>query len=339
MMITKSHLKLAALFMLKLLGTGFFLWWAFSQVDDQQALLDNFKNAIKSPGWVTVGLAFGAVAILTGAMRWYVLLKAQSLDVNFPYIVRLTLIAALFNIVSVGGAGGNAARMISVMRRNPGKKLIVTLTVMMDHLIGFVSTGLIFLGFAWCTGVAQHTENAALKNMLVAATIFEVVGIFLVILLFVICSESFLGRFRKKHPWLARREHLTTYTRCLNLYRSYWKNTVASLLASIVLSASYFMAFYAALKTVQEHIEVATILTVMPIVDVASALPISISGLGVREKTFEYLICEMTSIGAEAAVSASLIGFMFHVFWGLVGGLVLIFKRSNFSAATPGSGH
>lgn len=328
-MIAKSHLKIAALFLLKLLGTGIFLYWALSQIDDKHLLLEHFSDALRSPFWVGVGIGFGALAILTGALRWYFLLKAQSLDVTYPYIVRLTLIAALFNIVSIGGAAGNAARMISVMRRNPGNKLIISLTVMMDHLVGFVSTGMIFLCFAWGTGVAQRTESQALKNTLWAATVFEIGGIFLIVLLFVICSESVLGRFRNKHPKIARREHLKSFTRCLNLYRSHWKMTLASLSASIVLSATYFMAFFAALRTVHEKVDVGTVLTVMPIVDVASSMPISISGLGVREKTFEYLMSEMTNIGAEAAVSASLIGFLFHVFWGLIGGVVLIFKRPS----------
>jgi uncharacterized protein (TIRG00374 family) len=331
-MIVKAHLKVTVIFLLKLLGTGFFLYWALSQIEDQQALLDHFKNALKYPYWVSMGLAFGGLSIIAGALRWYILLKAQSLNVTFPYIVRLTLIAAMFNIASVGGAAGNAARMVSVMRRNPGKKLIISLTVMMDHLIGFVSTGMIFLFFAWGGGVVQNTESPALKNTLIAATVFEIGGIFLILMLFVLCSESVLGRFRKKYTKIAEREHLATFTQCLNLYRSHWKGTMISLGSSVILSLVYFMAFFAALRVVCVQIEVSKMLTVMPIVDVASSLPISISGLGVREKTFAYFISEMTNISPSAAVSASLIGFLFHVFWGLVGGAVLVFRRSNFSS-------
>ncbi|MCP5537909.1 MAG: flippase-like domain-containing protein [Akkermansiaceae bacterium] len=331
-MIAKTHLKVAALFLLKLLGTGVFLYWALSRIDDQRVLVDHFRNALKSPFWVSAGIGFGGVSVIAWALRWYYLLKAQSLDVTFPFVVRMTLIAALFNIVSVGGAAGNAARMIGVMRRNPGKKLIITLTVLMDHLVGFVATGMIFLTFAWGAGGMHQAGNPALKNLLVAATVFELGGVVFIVLFFVICSESILGRFRRKYPVLARREHLASFTECLNLYRSRWQQTIQSLAVSIMLSVTFFMAFYAALRTVQEQVEVTTVLTVMPLVDIASSMPISISGLGVREKTFEYLVSEIAGVKAEAAVSASLIGFLFHVFWGLVGGAVLIFNRSNFSS-------
>ena len=68
-MIAKSHLKFTALLLLKLLGTSIFLYWAFSQIEDKQSLVDNFKLALKSPFWVSMGLAFGGVTIFAGTLR------------------------------------------------------------------------------------------------------------------------------------------------------------------------------------------------------------------------------------------------------------------------------
>lgn len=335
-MINRSQLKIVGLYLLKLLGTGGFLYWAFNQVGDKQALADSFQTAMKSPGWVVAGIAVGAVSILAAALRWHVLLKAQSLDVTFPYVTRLILIAAMFNIVSVGGAGGNAARMIAVMRRNPGRKLVVTLTVMMDHIVGFVSTGVVFLFFAWGCGEVSGLEDGPVKRTLVGATVFELCGILMIILMFVMCSGRMIEGFWKKIPFIARRKRMMDFAQCLNLYRKHWRGTLVSLGASIVLSVSFFLAFYVGLRAIGEVIDVSTLLTVMPLVDVVSAMPISVSGLGVREKTFEYLVGEMTSIGPGAAVSASLIGFLFHVFWGLIGGVVLVCKRSRASEDVGG---
>jgi len=336
-MIARSHLKIAGLFLLKLLGTAIFLYWAFSQIDDKQSLGYNFKLALQSPFWLSMGLAFGGITVFVGALRWYALLKTQSLNVTYPYILRLTFIAALLNIASIGGAAGNAARMISVMRRNPGKKMIISMTVMMDHMVGFIATGVIFLCFAWGTGVVDHTDNPMLKRMLIGVTVFEVVCLLVIALMFVACKEKFLSRFKARFPKAGSNVHFCGFTTCINIYRSQWRASLVALGAGIVLSVAYFLAFFAGLRTIGEQIEVATLLTVMPIVDVVSSLPISISGLGVREKTFEYMISEMTSIGPGSAVSASLIGFLFHVFWGLGGGAVLIFHRSHPSEPIPES--
>ncbi len=327
-MISRSHIKLVAVFLLKLVGTGVFLYWAFSQVEDKEALSTHFKRAMMSPFWVCAGLACGGVAVIAGALRWYILLRVQKFDVTYLYIVRLTLIAALFNIVSIGGAAGNAARLISVMRRHRGKKLSLSLTVLMDHLVGFVSTGTIFLIFLWGTGLLEKTENSILRHTLIGAAVFEMAGLIGILLLFLISTERGVRIIRRKLPRLAKRRHFDTFMSCLQAYRSHWKGTLLSLGAAVFLSLSYFMAFYAALRTIGEKVEVSTMLTVMPIVDVVSSLPISVSGVGVREKTFEYLMSSLTSISSGAAVSTSLIGFLFHVFWGLVGGVVLIFWRA-----------
>jgi len=328
-MIARSHLKLAAIYLLKLLGTGVFLYWAFSQIEDTQALRDNFKMALKSPLWVGAGLGFGAITVLAGALRWYVLLRAQSIEVSFIYVVRATLIAALFNIVSIGGTVGNAARMITVMRRNPGKKVIITATVMLDHMIGFVANGLVFLVFLWGAGVLSQTESVAFKNTLMAVALFEACGIAFISLFVIISSPKMMDRLRKRFPRFSRRDHFKSFTSSMQTARATWRSILVSLCAAIVLSLSYFMAFFAALQMIHEKIEISTLLTVMPIVDAVSAMPISVSGLGVREKTFEYLLSEMTNISSASAVSASLMGFLFQVFWGLVGGVLLIVNRSH----------
>jgi hypothetical protein len=70
----------------------------------------------------------------------------------------------------------------------------------------------------------------------------------------------------------------------------------------------------------------------MPVVDVVSSLPISISGLGVRERTFDFLISQLTGIPPAAAVAAALIGFLFNLFWGIVGGLAIITARHHRKA-------
>ncbi|BDS07766.1 hypothetical protein NT6N_28060 [Oceaniferula spumae] len=323
--------KSIALFLLKLIGTSVFLYWAFSQVEDKAALGENFRLALSSPFWLSTGLTLAGITVLASALRWYVLLRAQSIDVSFSYIGKLTLIAALFNVASFGTAAGDAMKMISVMRRFPDKKVVITMTVMVDHLVGFVSGGMIFLIFAWCFGTVQATENFGVRQAFIATTIFQGVGLLFIFGMFAISSDNVLVSFRAKLPRMATNKHIESITSSLNIFRSNWKAGAISLAASFALSATYFLAFYAALRTIGEQVAASTIFTVMPIVDVVSALPISISGLGVRERAFDFLISELAGIDTSSAVSASLIGFLFHVFWGLVGGVYLVFERSAFS--------
>ena len=72
------------------------------------------------------------------------------------------------------------------------------------------------------------------------------------------------------------------------------------------------------------------VLTAIPIVDAAASLPVSISGLGVRERTFEALLAGLANVPEAVGVSASLAGWIFNLFWGIVGGV--IFLRAKHSA-------
>lgn len=326
--------KGAALVFLKLLGTTVFLYWAFSLVEDKGALAANFKLALTSPLWLAGGIALAGVTLLSSALRWQVLLRAQSIDASFSYIARLTLVAALFNVASFGTAAGDAVKMISVMRRFPGNKVVITMTVMVDHMVGFISGGLIFLVFAWGFGTVQATEVPGVRQAFLATTVFQVAGIVFIVGMFAISSDGMLARFRAKFPRVATNRHISSVTSSLNIFRSSYRAFAVSLAASFLLSLSYFLAFYIGLRTIGEEVAASKVLTVMPIVDVLSALPITVSGLGVRERAFDFLLSELAGIPTSSAVSASLIGFLFHVFWGLVGGVYLVFSRSMFSRST-----
>jgi hypothetical protein len=59
---------------------------------------------------------------------------------------------------------------------------------------------------------------------------------------------------------------------------------------------AFFMSFYCGLRAVGGAAPVLDVLTAMPIVDMAASLPVSISGLGVRERTFEALLSGIAGV-------------------------------------------
>jgi uncharacterized membrane protein YbhN (UPF0104 family) len=325
----KRHAKALGLFTLKLAGTVIFLWWAISRAEDHHALGENFKLALRSPYWVAVGIAFAFLSILANSLRWYFLLRAQSINVPFPYVVRLMLYGAFFNIASLGATAGDAIRIVLLIRRVPDRKVGITMSVMVDHVIGFVSSGVIFLVATWCFGITEHLGDKIGMGIFVAATWFKAGGIFGIILSLFSCSPAMLSWGRKRMPSITNNRWVVSISAAIDLYRTGWRYVTLGLLASFVLSTSFYLTFYAALRALDQPVEAATIMSVMPIVDVATALPISISGLGVRERAFEFLLGKLTGIPTGIAVTASLIGFLFTLFWSLVGGLAIITSRTS----------
>ena len=143
------------------------------------------------------------------------------------------------------------------------------------------------------------------------------------------CSPAILSWGRRNFLWATNNRWIITITSVLDLYRTGWKHAIVALLASFVLSASFYLTFFAALRAIDQPIGAVKIMSVMPIVDVLTALPISISGLGVRERSFDFFIGQLTDIPTNATVTASLIGFMFTLFWGLVGGLLMVLLNTS----------
>lgn len=324
----RSHAKALGLFALKLAGTAIFLWWALSRVDDKQSLAENFQLALRSPWWVAAGIGFAFLSILASAFRWFFLLRAQDIHEPFSYIFRLTMYGGFFNIASLGGAAGDAAKIVLLCRRVPEKKVGIAMSVMVDHIVGFVSSGVIFLVATWGFGVMDRLGDGAGRATFITATWFQAGGIIGMLLSLFSCTPTMLAVGRRLIPTITNNRWVAAITTVLDLYRTGWKHVFWSLLASFVLSMSFYLTFYTGLRSLDQPVGAATIMAVMPIVDVITALPISISGLGVRERTFDFLLGKLTGIPTDTAVTASLIGFLFTLFWSLVGGLMIVLART-----------
>lgn len=321
----RGRVKQTGFFALKLLGTVGFLWWALSGIEDREGLRANFRTAMGSPGWVGLGVGYAFVSLLANAVRWQFLLHAQGIREPFLYIMRLTMYGAFFNIASIGGAAGDAAKILLLMRRVPDRKVGVTMSVMVDHLVGFVSSAIIFLVATWGTGVMEGVENG--RSIFITATWLQAGGLAGVVASAFSCMPVVLRWGRRHLPGITNNKWVDAITGVLDIYRRRPAHVCGALGASFVLSASYYMTFHAGLGALGEEAGAAVIMSVMPVVDVLSGLPISISGLGVRERTFDFMMGKLTGISTAGAVSASLIGFLFTLFWGLVGGLLLLTAR------------
>ena len=63
------------------------------------------------------------------------------------------------------------------------------------------------------------------------------------------------------------------------------------------------------------------VISAMPVIDSISGMPISIGGVGVREKLFEVLMRDLAGVPPSIAVAASLAGFACNVVWAALGAL------------------
>jgi hypothetical protein len=113
-----------------------------------------------------------------------------------------------------------------------------------------------------------------------------------------------------------------------HLYARGWRLTVWAFLVSFPLFGLFFTTFYCAARAFTDQIGVVDIFSVMPIVAVITAIPISVSGIGVRESLFVSLLAPF-GVTAAVATLISITGFLINTMGSLAGGLVFLFYRSS----------
>lgn len=316
------------LFLIKFILTGLCLWWALHEVDWANSILSNPGDL--SWGWIVPGIVLAGVTVLLTAVRLWVLLMAQGIRVTLWRSVELTLIGNLFNLVAVGSIGSDAARIFLLIRDHPERKMAVTLTVMFDHLIGLVAMSLVFFALTAGRFDALASQSEETKAILKFSWVFFSGGLVSIVLMFVLSAPPIHNRIKAKliHTRFAM---MRKFPEALDVYRTKWVHAVVATIAAIVMLPIYYASFWCGARAAGSMVEATPILVAMPVVDMLSAMPLSISGLGVREASMKILMEDLTGMKPDVAVAASLIGFVCTLVWTLMGGLLFLRPRDRAS--------
>lgn len=287
--------KKVLILILKLAVSSFSFYLISRKADMAQVI-----HILKSIGLFTF-LSASALYILSqvlSTMRWQLLLPDK-----YPLkrLFSLYMIGSFFSSFLPGIVGGDAVRAYYLNK--DAKKISITLAaVFMDRYIGLVTLMLIGISaFPFSLKVFGDSPHKWLMP-----------GFFVS---FVIGSILFFGL------QLGKRFKLMTD---MYEYFSVIKQQRAVIAKTLLLSAGIqllnFVSVIVLASKMGEEIPLLLLAAFLPIVITIVALPISISGLGVREGAFVILL-GLIHISPEAATSLSLAWF-FSIFVGSLPGLV-----------------
>jgi hypothetical protein len=122
--------------------------------------------------------------------------------------------------------------------------------------------------------------------------------------------------------------------RAFSVYARDWKAVVAAVLISLPLNLFIFAGAIFAASAFPGNPGPAAMTSVIPVVNTISALPISLAGIGVREKLFSSMLYSLYGTQEDLGVLISITGFAIIVCWGLLGGVVSMLYRSGEGAAS-----
>ncbi len=290
----------------------------------------NIDEAIKLIGQSDLFLlAVAALVLLTvrivTALRWFVLLRAYSVEIPYSAVLRITFISTAVGQFIPGGA--DAVSIYQVFKES-GKLSAISVVVLLDRLFGIAAMLIIATA-----GIFMAVEETWIRNLVLIMAIFFIIVLLLSTRLIRsnILRNFLSGRLKSRFHRVARGAlrviELVSDRSTLN------KATVSIVLASIAVQVLRILAVSAIYASLGAAIPIVYFVAFVPLVYLVLSFPISIAGLGVRESALVVLLGTV-GVAAEVSVTAGLL-MPLLLLVGVLPGVILLSVGSSTSRRDP----
>jgi glycosyltransferase 2 family protein len=311
---------------LQALVTVGLLGWLFSQPEIRQGTAEVLRGA--HPLWLLAAVLIAGVENFIGLLRWRIFLRLVGIELPFWESARLFYFGLFCNFILVGAVGGDSVKVLVLIGQGYRKSAAV-FSVLLDRLSGvaaLVLTSVIFISWHYDWLV----QSRAVSGLIQFVFIYLGVVVFFLALSFVAARTGFAENSPK---WLPFRERLDQLCRMYWLMLGKWRSTLFAAGLSCLMLLGYFAVFFAAMRAFDLELSLGQVFAFMPAVDIITAMPISLGGVGVREKLFKVLLGDLAGASGATAVWVSLSGYLATLFWGVVGLLAWPFFKGFIQRA------
>ncbi len=290
-------------------------------------------------GHFALSLVLMGGTVLLGVFRWRMALRVHGLELSLSRTLEISLVAHFFNSFMLGSTGGDLMKAYYAARETHHKKAEAVTTVVVDRLIGLWSM-LLFAGLLMLPNLALlvgHDVMGATAGVILAM----LCGCSVVALL------AFWGGLSRR--WSGARNLLRKLPkgewleRMLESCREFGRARgflVKALALSMLLNTVCVAQFLTVADGLGLVVKPVIMFMIVPMIICIAALPITPSGLGVRENLFVILLgIPAIAAPATAALSLSLLAYAGSLFWSCVGGLVYVTLKDRHQLAAVAAEH
>lgn len=263
--------------------------------------------------WWLAGFATGVVVQVIAAVRWALLAR----PVGFPYSIGLFIWrffeGSFFSLCLPTSIGGDVVKAYRLADTTHGR-LLAGCTVVADRLTGLAALGVLagatLIGREWTLGLGVTIGVGALLLGAVLGVIWFGVG----------SLDRLLSLFPEPH---AARQFISR----LLPYQLRPSLMTRAVIWSLLVQMGGSVAVALVARGLGVTLPLSAWFAVVPLIALAMVLPISISGVGVREGGLAFLLAPY-GVPSEQAVAIGLLWFLTTIASGLVGGLLFLLDRS-----------
>jgi uncharacterized protein (TIRG00374 family) len=224
--------------------------------------------------FLAAGLVFTFVGFVLSAWRWQRVFAVFDVRVPLRTLLGHYLAGQFVGNVLPSTIGGDVLR-VSRATKTTGTGDIAFASVVIERLSGMVALPLLsFVGFA------LEPDLIGLDHAWIALAIAGATVVALGLILVLAGSPRMAGRFAKHQNWM---RFIGAVHVGVDRIRHEPRQALRVLVAAITYQASVLIAVYCAIHALGVSVPNGAVLAFLPAVAAAQVLPISLSGLGIRE--------------------------------------------------------
>ena len=303
-----KRIKKAALLLIKIAVSSALLIFLFSKVGGM-AVIEN--AVLLSPAHFAVAVALYIFSVCLSSMRWKLLIPHP---VGIRRLFSIYMVGSFFNTCLPGIIGGDAVKAYYLnieLKQNcsaaatgtsgVGNNALSVASVFMDRYIGLAA--LLSIGLAvFPAGFSLLSKTPAVWTMPLLFSGF-------------IAASILLFRFRLGE----RLKFMVGIYDCFSYYFTKRHILMKAFLYSIAIQLTVVLSVYILARGMALDITYLSLLVFLPLIILISMIPVSISGIGIREGAFVFFL-GTAGIPPDKAMTLSILWFLSLVvagFWGL----------------------
>jgi len=260
--------------------------------------------------WLLAGLAVWFVAIVLATVRWQRVLSAIDLPSRLSPLLSHSLAGLFVANFLPTTVGGDVLRVVRLSADN-GERPRSFASVVLERLTGFVVLPLISL-----VALATHPSLLHLGNASRLALVLPLVSLLALVVILAGVASPWLGRrLEGKASW---RRFVNAVHLGLDRLRRHPAQAAGVLVIALAYQLTVVLAAWLATKALGIHVSWAAVLAFVPVVAIAQVLPVSVSGLGLREGALVILL-QPLGVGKEKAVALGLLLYGMNLAVSLLG--------------------
>ncbi|UCE43059.1 MAG: flippase-like domain-containing protein [Candidatus Aminicenantes bacterium] len=271
--------------------------------------------------WLVLSFSLHSLGLLISAYRWQILIRAQGDLVPLGFLAKSYLVGNFFNLFLPTRFGGDVVRIWDGSRYSHSL-LKSSAIVIVERFTGVI----VLLTFAFVVSLSR-LDMAKNLPIIWISLLIGLVGLLTAFLFFTPIATYFLEKIPEKGIWLKLKSKTLEFRRVVLVYKDKKRAFFLALFWAFLLQVNVILHYYLAGKAFHLEIPLLDYFIFIPIILLILTIPVTISGLGLREMLF-IQIFSTYSIAEHVSFSFSVIvDFSFTLIIGIIGGIIFITRK------------